>query len=416
LGQLPPPRYALYHDFYGARREIIDSGIALYFPAPHSFTGEDVLELQGHGGPVIMDRLLERIIALGARLARPGEFSERAFLNGKIDLTQAEAIADLINATTITAARNAQRSLQGEFSRGIYVLVEELISLRTQIEAAIDFSEDEIDMMQNTLIAERLTQLMKQLEQVKNAAKQGVLLRDGISVVIAGKPNVGKSSLLNCFTGEETAIVTSIPGTTRDVLRSHIQIDGIPLHLLDTAGLHASDNLVEQEGIKRAWNEIKKADHVLWVFDVSCESLCESRNLWPEFFAQLPEHAKLTVIYNKIDLTKESARIDVIDNVHCAYLSAKTGVGIDLLKAHLKKCLGFNANTESEFSARRRHLGALDRAQQYILQAQQSLGGATDELCAEDLRQAQEALSEITGEFVTDDLLGRIFSEFCVGK
>lgn len=417
LGKLSEPRYAAYCDFVGADQEIIDRGIALYFKAPDSFTGEDVLELHCHGGPIIIDRLLERIVGLGAQMARPGEFSERAFLNGKIDLTQAEAIADLINASSITAAQNAARTLRGEFSQVIHELVEMIINLRAPIEFAIDFEvAEEYDGFMVALIKEGLTRILRKNQQVKNAAKQGVLLRDGITLVIAGKPNVGKSSLLNRFTGEDTAIVTHLPGTTRDVLRSHIQIDGIPLHVLDTAGLHESDNLVEQEGIKRAWNEIKKADHVLLVVDAAKENARDPNQLWPEFFAALPEHTKFTVIYNKIDLSGEEAKIIAVAAINCAYLSAKTGVGIDLLKTHLKNSIGLNTTSESGFSARRRHLEALNQAEKYIIQAQESLFNATYELLAEDLRQAQKALDEITGEFTTEDLLDRIFSEFCVGK
>jgi len=416
LGRLPKPRYATYADFIGAKQEIIDRGIALYFIAPHSFTGEDVLELHGHGGPVVIDRLLARIIGLGARMAKPGEFSQRAFLNGKIDLTQAEAIADLISASSIVAAENAARSLSGEFSQYIYSLVNALIALRVQIEAAIDFVEDEIDFIKITAIAKNLTQILQEVQRVKNAAKQGVLWRDGITIVIAGKPNVGKSSLLNRFTGEATAIVTDIPGTTRDVLRSYVQIDGIPLHVLDTAGLHVSTNVVEQEGIKRALQEISRADHVLLVVDASAEKSREAKMLGEELLAQLSEHKKFTIIYNKIDLSGEKVRVETtLDGINSIYLSAKTGMGLDLLKEHLKRSVGFVA-AESGVSARRRHLEALNQAEQQLLRAQDSLTNGTYELLAEDLRQVQKSLDEITGKFTTDDLLQRIFSEFCVGK
>jgi tRNA modification GTPase len=405
LGKLPKPRYATHRSFAG-----IDEGLALYFPGPHSFTGEDVLELQGHGGPVVLDMVIQKILEIeDVRLARPGEFSERAFLNDKLDLAQAEAIADLIDAGSTQAARAALRSLQGEFSQVIQTLQEQLTHLRMYVEAAIDFPEEEVDFLSDSHITESLNTLLEQIHTIQLSAKQGVLLREGMTVVIAGEPNVGKSSLLNRLSGRDSAIVTDIPGTTRDVLREYIQMDGIPLHIIDTAGLRSTTDQIEQEGIRRAWSEIEKADHILFLTDITVGATHASP--MPEF----PDNIPLTIICNKIDLTGESSRSE--DNV--IYLSAKTGEGIEYLRDRLKDSVGAThaSPIEGGFIARRRHLDALDRAYQAILVGQQQLNDArAGELLAEDLRQAQHALGEITGEFTADDLLGKIFSSFCIGK
>lgn len=411
LGFLPKPRYAQYSSFFNEQKEMIDQGLALYFPAPNSFTGEDVLELHGHGGPVIQDCLLRAILQAGACLAKPGEFSERAFLNNKLDLSQAEAIADLIDAGSEQAARAALRSLQGEFSQQINNLLERLIHLRLYIEAALDFPEEEIDFLGNENIKQQLQDLLDDLQKIFNAAQQGTLLREGMNIVIAGPPNAGKSSLLNALSGRETAIVTNIPGTTRDVLRDVIQIDGLPLHVIDTAGLRESKDQVEQEGIRRTYQEIEKADRILLVIDST-----NDLNL-----AELlidPSHAKkTTIIRNKIDLLNKDPVISKESDQVSISLSVKTGSGLNLLKEHLKDCLGFVVNAEGNFSARRRHLDAINRAEQAILNGQAQLNAhRAGELLAEDLRQAQQALGEITGEFTADDLLGKIFSSFCIGK
>lgn len=395
--------------------EVIDQVVALYFPAPHSFTGEDVLELQGHGGPVVMDSLLARALALGARLARPGEFSERAFINDKIDLAQAEAIADLIDASSRQAARSAMRSLEGEFSRRIQYLVEELIRLRIYVEAAIDFPDEEIDFLSDGVVAGDIDRLLASLDAVVAEARQGALLREGMTVVIAGKPNAGKSSLLNALSGRDSAIVTEVAGTTRDVLRESIHIDGMPLHIVDTAGLRDSVDRVEQEGIRRAWDEIERADRILFVVDAGVDPDPDPVRVWPEFFRRFPDKGEVTVVHNKVDLAGIPAGFD--DGAFPLIgLSAKTGEGLDLLRSHLKTCMGFQS-AEGGFIARRRHLDALARARTGVVSARTQLtAAAAGELVAEDLRYSQRALGEITGEFSADDLLGRIFSSFCIGK
>jgi len=412
------PRYAHYCPFYSTTGEILDQGIALFFPGPNSFTGEDVLELQGHGGPVILDLLLREITQLGVRMARPGEFSERAFLNDKLDLAQAEAIADLIDATTEQAAKNALHSLQGAFSAKIHELVEALIHLRIYVEASIDFPEEEIDFLSDGKVATDLAFIEAKLEQVFKEARQGALVRDGMRVVIAGRPNAGKSSLLNALSGRESAIVTSIEGTTRDVLREHIHIDGMPLHIIDTAGLRDSPDEVERIGIQRAWQEIQQADRVLLLVDSRSTTELEPNKIWPEFVAEIADPKKITLVRNKIDLSGETAGIhaSTTNNFYIG-ISAATGDGVDYLKQHLKDIMGFNTSSEGGFTARRRHLDALERAQSFLLSGKAQLQGyAAGELLAEDLRQTQNALSEITGEFTPDDLLGRIFSSFCIGK
>lgn len=417
------PRYAHYGPFFdnAAGLETLDMGIALYFPAPHSFTGEDVLELQAHGGPVLLDLLLKRVMALGARLARPGEFSERAFLNNKMDLTQAEAIADLIDSASEQAARNALRSLQGVFSDKIAALVADIIRLRVYVEAAIDFPEEEIDFIGDGKVAGDLRQIIADLQVVRDQANQGAILTEGMTVVIAGKPNAGKSSLLNALSGRDSAIVTDIAGTTRDVLREHIQIDGMPLHIIDTAGLRASHDRVEQEGIRRAWVEIEKADRILLVVDSSESTDTDPKILCSELgediARQLPQRTNITVVHNKCDLTATPPDLLQPTSTPVIRLSAKSGEGIELLRQHLKDCMGYRGSGEGGFTARRRHLAALERAGAYLQAGQLQLSAyGAGELLAEDLRQCQNALGEITGEFSADDLLGAIFSSFCIGK
>lgn len=408
-GKLPKPRYAQYSHFRDGEGGIIDSGIALYFPGPASFTGEDTLELQGHGGSVVLDMLLRRALELGARLANPGEFSQRAFLNNKIDLAQAEAIADLVTCGTEQAVRSAQQSMQGVFSEQITELVDELIELRVFIEAAIDFVDEEIDFLSDGMVAAKIEQIGERIRQIHATAQQGRLLHDGMTVVLAGKPNAGKSSLLNALAGHDAAIVTDIAGTTRDVLRERVQIDGMPLHIIDTAGLHDSDNAVEQEGIRRAKLEIEKADKVLLLMDST-----EREN--DQLLEELPAGLDITRIYNKIDLTGQPPHIHTREHGSDIYLSAKTGAGLDLLKQHLKKSVGFGETSANVFIARRRHLQALSQAQQAVENAANQLINQAPELVAEELRQAQTNLSEITGEFTSDDLLGEIFGAFCIGK
>ncbi|OTQ60104.1 tRNA uridine-5-carboxymethylaminomethyl(34) synthesis GTPase MnmE [Gilliamella sp. A7] len=418
LGILPKPRYAHYLPFLASDGTTLDEGIALFFPNPHSFTGEDVLELQGHGGPVILDLLLKRILDIpGVRIARPGEFSERAFLNDKLDLAQAEAIADLIDASSEQAAKSALSSLQGVFSKKINTLVEALIHLRIFTEAAIDFPEEEIDFLSDGKIAAELEQVIQRLNEVRQEAKQGSLLREGMKVVIAGRPNAGKSSLLNALAGRDAAIVTDIAGTTRDVLREHIHIDGMPLHIIDTAGLREASDEVERIGIERAWQEIDQADRVLFMVDSTTTNETNPEKLWPEFIERLPKNLPVTVIRNKADLTGEPLGYSEQNGYCLIQLSARTGEGITLLRDHLKQVMGFTSSTEGGFLARRRHLQALEKAAEHLNNGQYQLTTFhAGELLAEELRLAQEALSEITGEFTSDDLLGRIFSSFCIGK
>ena len=413
------PRYAHYGNFYETStgdKTALDSGIALFFAGPNSFTGEDVLELQGHGGPILLDCLLKEVMKLGARLARPGEFSERAFLNNKIDLAQAEAIADLIDSASEQAAKNALRSLQGEFSHKINTLVEQVIQLRIYVEAAIDFPEEEIDFIGDGKVASDLQGIIEQLNRVFQQARQGALLQEGMTVVIAGKPNAGKSSLLNALSGRDSAIVTEIEGTTRDVLREQIQIDGMPLHIIDTAGLRDSPDVVEQEGIRRAWDEIRKADRILLVVDSTQSQETDPFKLWPEAAREFVDLTHITVIHNKCDLNELST--ELIEGEHSLIkLSAKAGDGIELLRQHLKNCMGYSGAAEGGFTARRRHIDALEKAQGALLAGQQQLTEfGAGELLAEDLRLCQNALSEITGAFTPDDLLGKIFSSFCIGK
>ncbi|WP_025733213.1 tRNA uridine-5-carboxymethylaminomethyl(34) synthesis GTPase MnmE [Carnimonas nigrificans] len=417
LGYSPTPRHAYYGPFLAADGSHIDQGVALYFPGPRSFTGEDVLELQAHGGPVIIDWLLERSMELGARLARPGEFSERAFLNDKLDLAQAEAISDLIEASSRAAATNALRSLDGEFSNRVQALVQSLIELRVYVEAAIDFPEEEIDFIGDGVVASRLNEVRERLRAVTAAAAQGSLMREGMHVVIAGRPNAGKSSLLNALTQRDSAIVTDIAGTTRDVLREHIHIDGMPLHLIDTAGLRDTPDAVERIGVQRAWAEIEKADRVLLLVDASETASLDPLAIWPEFVERLPAPERLTLVRNKIDVTDEAPESSLSTTPPVIRISAREGRGVDNLKAHLKQVMGYQATSEGQFSARRRHLEALQRASDALETGHRQLTeGGAGELLAEDLRAAQEALGEITGEFTADDLLGEIFGSFCIGK
>ncbi len=417
-GREPIPRHAHYGPFRGDDGETLDEGLLLYFPAPNSFTGEDVIELQGHGGPVVLNMLVQRCLDLGARQARPGEFSERAFLNDKLDLAQAEAIADLIEASSAQAARNALRSLQGEFSRRINELTEKLINLRIYVEAAIDFPEEEIDFLADGRVLKLLDAIRTELQQVLREANQGALLRDGMSVVIAGRPNAGKSSLLNALAGREAAIVTAIAGTTRDVLREHIHIDGMPVHVIDTAGLRTTEDQVEKIGVERALNAINEADRILLVVDATSAEAVDPFALWPEFLQEHPDHKKVTLIRNKVDLSGESVGLESCEDGHVTIkLSARSSSGLDLLREHLKSCMGFSHTTENSFSARQRHLNALQQAARSLEHGRVQLtSNGAGELLAEDLRQAQQVLGEITGAFSSDDLLGRIFSSFCIGK
>ena len=404
------PRHALFSSFIDDDGSVIDSGITLYFPAPASYTGEDILELQGHGGSVVLDMLLRRVISLGARLANPGEFTERAFLNNKLDLAQAEAVADLIESSTEQSARSAQKSMQGVFSAQINELVTELTELRIYVEAAIDFVDEEIDFLTDGVVENRIIRLLQSIRQIQKTAQQGRLLRDGMTVVLAGKPNAGKSSLLNALAGHEAAIVTDIAGTTRDVLRERIQLDGMPLHIIDTAGLRESDNSIEKEGIRRAHEEIQKADKILLLIDV--------RELETEdLLKTLPANIDITKVYNKIDLPGIAPEIKQTEGGYSCYLSIKTGEGMDLLKQHLKQSVGFNEATDNVFIARRRHIEALRKGYEYVASALNQLQvSQAGELVAEDLKQAQMSLAEITGTVSSDDLLGKIFSSFCIGK
>lgn len=412
LDRLPKPRVAHLSGFRDADTQVIDKGIALYFPAPHSFTGEDVLELQGHGGPVVLDLLLRRIVQLGARLAEPGEFSRRAFLNDKLDLVEAEAIADLIAADSAHAARAALRSLQGEFSARLHELTEAVIYTRMHVEAAIDFPDEELDLMQDRVLLQRLEHAQQLIDAIQHSAQQGSLLREGMTVVIAGRPNAGKSSLLNRLTGYDAAIVTEVPGTTRDVLRERIHIDGLPLHIIDTAGLRDTQDRVEAEGIRRAQLEMTKADRLLYLVDVADLHLHSVE----QQLAQLPTNIPVTLVMNKIDLYQQPPSLEQGQPPRI-YLSAHTGQGMQLLTEHLKTCIGYNSSESGGFLARRRHLEALQTAKQHMDRAQAHLlTRHASELCAEELRLAQQALGEITGEFTSDDLLGRIFTSFCIGK
>ncbi len=415
------PRFADYGAIHDDSGDWLDNGIALYFPSPHSFTGEDVVELQAHGGPVLLDLLIKAMTRLGARLAKPGEFSERAFLNDKLDLAQAEAIADLIAASSEQAARQAVNSMNGAFSEAVNALAESCIHLRVYVEAAIDFPDEEVDFLSEGRVAEHLADLLARVDDVFRTAQQGALLRDGMTVVIAGQPNAGKSSLLNALSGQASAIVTEIAGTTRDILHETIQIDGLPLHIIDTAGLRATEDKVEQAGIDRAWAEISRADRVLLVVDSERHSIEGALEDHREILDRLPAGLSVTQIRNKCDLTGEPAGLTTGREAEpftaIVTLSAETGTGMESLRNHLKTIVGYESTTEGGYIARRRHLEALTEAHDYIRHARDEMAAtAAGELVAENLRMAQQALNTITGEFTSDDLLGEIFSSFCIGK
>ena len=410
IGRSLAPRQATLVEFRAARGEIIDQGLALFFPAPHSYTGEDVLELQGHGGPVVLREILKRCLELGARPARPGEFTERAYLNDKLDLAQAESVADLIDATTAEAAKNALRSLQGAFSQRIGELTRAIVELRALVEATLDFPDEEIDFLKQVDAEGKLAAVRARLQEVLSASQQGSLLREGIRVVLAGQPNVGKSSLLNRLAGEELAIVTEIPGTTRDAIRQSIDLDGIPMHLIDTAGLRESDNPVEKIGIARTWAAIGKADLVLVMRDATRGENAKDHAI----VAQLPPGLPRITVMNKIDLTGQAPVLEKGLGDTTIWLSAKTGAGIDLLRRAVLETVGWQSDGEGLFMARERHVQALKRAATHLGRAS-GLGGKL-ELFAEELRLAQEALGAITGEYTSEDLLGEIFGRFCIGK
>jgi len=404
------PRHAFYGPFYDNEDNTIDKGVAIYFPGPNSYTGEDVVEFQGHGGMSVMRKLLETALIFGARLSEPGEFSKRAFLNGKMDLVQAEAVQDLIQSSSEESALSAVRSLTGEFSEKINHLLSELTSLRVFVEATIDFSDEEIDFLESHQVSTKLKNLKDLLTSILESANQGAILRDGLHVAIAGKPNAGKSSLLNALTKQPSAIVTDIAGTTRDVLKETIHVDGMPLHIIDTAGLHNSEDIIEQEGIRRAYTEINNADVVLLVFDAKDEI--------PDFsiLPDLVKNKPIICIRNKIDLINTKSNVNKLDNQLEVCLSAKNGDGVDLLRKALAEFAGLNSAGEGVFLARKRHIDSIDETLIYIDSAIEQLEGGASELVAEDLRQAGMSLGQITGEFSSDDLLGEIFSSFCIGK
>ena len=428
-GRALKAREATYLTFRAADGSAIDQGLAIHFPAPNSYTGEDVLELQAHGGPVVLQLLLARCLEAGAaqglRVATPGEFTERAFLNDKIDLAQAEAIADLIDASTEAAARSASRSLAGEFSREVHALRDALVRLRMLVEATLDFPDEEIDFLQKADAQGQLARLRETLARVMKRARQGALLREGIKVVIAGQPNAGKSSLLNALAGAELAIVTPVPGTTRDVVSQTIQLEGVPLHVIDTAGLRDSQDHVEKIGIERAWDQIERADAVLFLHDLTrshdAAYTAADAEIARTLADKLPAGVPVVDLWNKVDLSSPSpagggpgwgqAHSDI-------HLSAKTGAGLDALRRKLLDVAGWQAAPEGVFIARERHLQALRRVDQHLAQASAHLAAQAQalDLLAEELRLAQNALNEITGEFTSDDLLGVIFSSFCIGK
>ncbi|MBT4837867.1 MAG: tRNA uridine-5-carboxymethylaminomethyl(34) synthesis GTPase MnmE [Methylococcales bacterium] len=408
------PRQATFCYFKNQQQQVIDHGIALFFSAPNSFTGEDVLELQGHGGPVVMALLVKEILSQGCRLARPGEFSERAFLNDKMDLTQAEAVADLIHASTEQAAKSAMRSLNGDFSDVIHQFNQKIIYLRTYIEASLDFSDEEIDFMQDQQIKTLLDEITHQLDYLMKNSQQGVLMNHGVQLAIVGRPNAGKSSLLNCLAQNNSAIVTDIPGTTRDILKENIQIDGLPINLLDTAGLRVSNNIVEQEGIKRTWDAINKSDNIFYVLDDEHYG----DEIQSDFFKQVLTHVNVTLIRNKIDKTNKNPGVSTGEFAEEIAISVKNHSGIDTLKDFIKNKFGFSSTVaETSFSARTRHVDLLKNVDEIIKKGIQHFNRTSSaELLAEDLRQTHQLLGEMTGEYTSDDLLGNIFSSFCIGK
>ena len=406
LGSLPEPRTATYRNFRNAAGERLDAGVVLYFPAPASFTGESVLELHGHGGPVVISLLVDAVIDLGARMAEPGEFSRRAFLNDKLDLVQAEAIADLIGSGTAQAARAALRSLSGAFSRAVDSLAEQLVRLRMHVEAAIDFPEEEIDFLSDESLLRRIDECGLAFDALLSEARQGRVLRDGFQVVIVGRPNAGKSSLLNLLSGQEAAIVTEVAGTTRDVLRELIDVDGLAVELVDTAGLRNDPDRIEAEGIRRAKEALASADAVLWIQDATDAAQEQPKE-------DLPDGVPVTIVHNKIDLTGNPAGL--VDSE--VWLSAQTGEGVDALRQRIRGLAGYEGRGEGAFTARRRHVRALRRAAGHFEAGRRALAETkAGELLAEELRLSQQTLGEITGAFTADDLLGKIFSEFCIGK
>ena len=409
-GKTPKPRYATYTDFYAADGHAIDNGLLLYFPGPNSFTGEDVIELQGHGGPVVMKMLLNRCVTLGARLAEPGEFTKRAFLNDKLDLAQAESVADLIDAASESAAKSALKSLKGAFSGEIHKLVDELINLRMLVEATLDFPEEDIDFLEKANAVGRLHRLRDQLVKVQTTAKQGALLREGMHVVLIGQPNVGKSSLMNALAGDDIAIVTDIAGTTRDTVREEIVIDGVPVHIIDTAGLRDTDDVVEKIGIERTWQAIERADVALVLVDSRDGIVPEVEAI----LAKLPARLPRVHVFNKTDLSGDKVGRSEEDSHAVVRLSARTHDGVDALRALLLEMIGYSGDSEGVFLARERHLDAIARAADHLALAAHDWQMV--EIFAEELRMAQNALSEITGRFTPDDLLGVIFSRFCIGK
>lgn len=409
LGKTPVPRSATYAPFLDAQGQTLDQGVALFFPAPHSYTGEDVLELQGHGGTAVLQLLLKRCLELGARLAEPGEFTLRAFLNGKLDLAQAEGVADLIGATTDQGARSAMRSLQGEFSSAVRGLLDGLVKLRMLVEAMLDFPEEELDTSDVMLREGQLGGLLSELERILNLAQQGSLLREGAHVVLVGQPNVGKSSLLNRLSGEEVALVSEIPGTTRDVIRQAIHIGGVPLHIMDTAGLRETQDAVELMGVERTHGAIQKADAILLLMEAGQVISAQDKRI----LADLPRSTPRLRVFNKIDLCGIAPHVETSADITDVYVSAKTGAGLDLMRRELQTLIGWHQES-GVFMARERHLRALRAARELLQQALKEAGRA--ELLAENLRLAQEQLNSITGDFSADDLLGEIFSRFCIGK
>lgn len=408
------PRYATFCTIYD-NKEAIDNGIAIYFNAPFSYTGEDVIEIQAHGNPFVLNLIIKAALNSGARMAKAGEFTERAFLNNKLDLAQAEAVADIINASSEIAAKSAAKSLQGDFSKEINNLLEKLIYLRMYVEASIDFPEEEINFLEDTKIHTSLEQIYQTILDVRNSCKQGVILSEGITLILVGKPNAGKSSLLNALAGKESAIVTSIAGTTRDIVKEHIQINGVPMHIIDTAGLRSSDDIIESEGIKRAIAKIKEADQVLFVTDDYTNSnvkFSDIKEIIPEFYDQIPKDIDITYVHNKIDLL---SNIPANQDNHI-YISAENNIGIDKLKGHILKKVGYTNQNESIYTARERHVTAINKSFEHITLAKEQLNLGNGELLAEELLIVQEYLNTITGEFSSDDLLGEIFSSFCIGK
>lgn len=405
LGRELPARRAILCSFLDSQGEIIDHGLALYFPAPHSYTGEAVLELQGHGNPILLEALIQQLLRLGVRRAQPGEFTQRAFLNERMDLAQAEAVADLIAASSLHSARAAQRSLEGVFSRQVEDLVEALIRLRIYVEAGLDFPDEDIDILADGQVLQQLEGLQEQLAQLLLRARQGRMLNHGLRVAIVGRPNAGKSSLLNALSGSERAIVTAIPGTTRDVLSERLHIQGLPIELLDTAGLRETDDIVEAEGVRRAHREIARADLVLWLVDASADAVDDTP---PQCTAAVLK------IHNKIDLLGQTAHQSENGEL---WLSAKAGIGLDLLEQAILRSAGLEQEQHSEFTARARHVDILEEAAEYLeLAHQQLVDYQAGELVAEELKRCSDLLGEITGKISSDELLGRIFSSFCIGK